>query len=982
MLDYQRIVDDVRVALMNNADAADDFLQAVAADYSLAIDEANQRLSACGALLRKGLRSEAIQLSEIEPNLLDVVEILDFPERDTWNELLFLRSLSVPASLMLDVAANLNEAYAIDRPLATLLERHRLLAMSRGPMKLRMETLRKLAAADPDNSIWEDDVRTFEEERIKELQREVPAAIFRGNAAALDALAAELEDTVWRTAPPVALLQQVTSARSQEMREQGVEQLRRAADQLNSMYAAFDVDGGHAAKSQWEQLYSVWGQFAPAELPESVGAALDWLREQDALAAQSARHKRAVGQFVEAVNARKPAAELYRLRRDAAREGEIPSSVEECYQAALEAQARDARLKVRVVTAIVAALVLVLAGVIGLFVWQSFGEQKVNRALAILKPLVRDDAQDERNANNFTDARNNLNELDRGVAADSRIKEITQKVDSWLKEWDRLNKGFKDALAHVQDMIDKKELDAAEDSLKAIKPITAAQQQQITDAKAEIKRMRDGVQEGVDKQFTAKLDKLEDRLGKIQDEFTKDPQGNLKTCDAQVETLKSEHTALERENPQISAAAKQRSKKFRDDLDHWQVVRDPIEKQLEFERAILTPACSDCQTFETVLNEYVRKFPNSSRVESFRKVAAKEPPLWKWVSDWSQMVQSVGRRNCATFDKKSATEQAVKLRTLLDAGGLTGWPNTDAFRQRLPCLDAISHRSQGEGKGIESLKPVLEREVVSNVSMLTDARGRRYYLQNPPQWFHKGDLESETTYGFDYAVDFEPSQKHTRIQGGDIKDRGEAPQQKTAKALGEEIDRISDTNWDASFCRMIDIVLRDKESEPLLMHYFLHAILEAGCDGSPCFDKGFRGMREIVNASGISLEVNWVDPENREAETQRHVADAELVRLRGMLDAAKKAADAQTNKVGEPIGAELNCVGWLRKVSAGGWECLVRPDCKESGNLYVARIDEQNPKTVVFTPAGSIDQGKAVINPAAGAALVEGRPVYLSIPPK
>ena len=110
---------DVRSALFNNGQDGDDFLQGVAADYSLAIDEANERLRQCGALLRKGLRSEAIQLCELEPNLLDVVGILDFPERDTWSELLSLHGLSSPTALMLEVAANLNEAYSVEQPLAT-----------------------------------------------------------------------------------------------------------------------------------------------------------------------------------------------------------------------------------------------------------------------------------------------------------------------------------------------------------------------------------------------------------------------------------------------------------------------------------------------------------------------------------------------------------------------------------------------------------------------------------------------------------------------------------------------------------------------------------------------------------------------------------------------------------------------------------------------------------------------------------------------
>src|SRR5437763_812023 len=105
MLDYQRIVDDVRNSLFSHSADGMDFLRAAAADYSIACDEVNDRLRQCGTLLRQGLRSESIQLADIEPNLLDVVAILDFPERDLWIETSGLYGLAPPTPLMLDVAA-------------------------------------------------------------------------------------------------------------------------------------------------------------------------------------------------------------------------------------------------------------------------------------------------------------------------------------------------------------------------------------------------------------------------------------------------------------------------------------------------------------------------------------------------------------------------------------------------------------------------------------------------------------------------------------------------------------------------------------------------------------------------------------------------------------------------------------------------------------------------------------------------------------
>ena len=75
--------------------------------YWEACCETNRRLRECGDLLRKGHRSEAIQLAKIEPDLLDMVQLLEFPEREAW-----LKHLSPepPPELELVIAAELNQA--------------------------------------------------------------------------------------------------------------------------------------------------------------------------------------------------------------------------------------------------------------------------------------------------------------------------------------------------------------------------------------------------------------------------------------------------------------------------------------------------------------------------------------------------------------------------------------------------------------------------------------------------------------------------------------------------------------------------------------------------------------------------------------------------------------------------------------------------------------------------------------------------------
>jgi len=81
-------------------------------EYYEACSETNRRLRKCGDLLRKGDRSEAILLAQTEPDLLDMVSVLDFPERGAWLELLKLQSLAPPPELLFEIALELNQAMA------------------------------------------------------------------------------------------------------------------------------------------------------------------------------------------------------------------------------------------------------------------------------------------------------------------------------------------------------------------------------------------------------------------------------------------------------------------------------------------------------------------------------------------------------------------------------------------------------------------------------------------------------------------------------------------------------------------------------------------------------------------------------------------------------------------------------------------------------------------------------------------------------
>src|SRR4051812_38095565 len=96
---YHRITQAIRGALRTYGSVPSDRLESAAKDYSDACASANRRLELCARFLSQGLRSEAVHLAEVEPNLIVLTAGLSFPERVRWLELVEAQKLARPQPL-------------------------------------------------------------------------------------------------------------------------------------------------------------------------------------------------------------------------------------------------------------------------------------------------------------------------------------------------------------------------------------------------------------------------------------------------------------------------------------------------------------------------------------------------------------------------------------------------------------------------------------------------------------------------------------------------------------------------------------------------------------------------------------------------------------------------------------------------------------------------------------------------------------------
>jgi hypothetical protein len=277
MADHQRVVDDIRSFLHSSEQSYSETLSVLATEYVEACQEANQRLRRVEEFLRQGLRGEAIHYAQSEPVLLDVLAVLDFPERALWDEVAKVYSLPAPPALRLATAEALNRAYAEAEPVANLLKQHRLLALARAPLNERLAVMRQLAEQDSGNLVWEQDINEFETVRMRQIQETVRRCFQRNDHAPLRPLYDELQATPWRVPPEPEMVQQVYDRLVQHTLSTGYATLQQLTREMLGAFRARDDGQLGRLVPEWQQLCQEMNLASDDPVHQQAAPALEWL---------------------------------------------------------------------------------------------------------------------------------------------------------------------------------------------------------------------------------------------------------------------------------------------------------------------------------------------------------------------------------------------------------------------------------------------------------------------------------------------------------------------------------------------------------------------------------------------------------------------------------------------------------------------------------------------------------------------------------
>jgi len=976
MADYYQIVDQIRAFVQSSDQTRNDFLESLASTYAEACIEVNQRMGRCHRLLQQGLRSEAIQLADSEPRLLDVIAALDFPERVAWDELVQIYELPAAPKLAVESAQILNEAYAQEDPLQDLLHRHRRLALQRAPLRSRITVMRKLATQDPNNPIWTDDLRIFEKARFRQIQSEAAQAAQSHDMAALSQLLAEIEQQSWVESPPKALIQGLRKADAQFRGQQTKAHLTDLEARLSDAFAARDPIRGRLARQEWIALTAT-APLGPADpIWDRVRPPLNWLEEEDRIDEENHAHETALAALVQALDdpGHIPPAELERLAHAVLQYGRgMSEGNQQRYVARLRtAEAAQSR-RWRAIAGGIAAGIIV-AGSLTFYVIRSStrASDAAQAATAMLDMLELGEVEQ---AGDFL---KKLQQADSGLLSYPPLIEAQEKLQTARdKETNRIlafDKTFHAAEQAPITQLNPSELETARKLARRQTEREAIEQ--LVKRRAAIREIERTKHE---KDVGPRLDVVSRKIAEIQ------PQVETEVTDktdvskilGQLADTQRMLTDLGSELAYVGDNLQRRARVLDQELKAARTRFDQGRQKAHLEEGLTgivaysaMSKAGDLVKFASGLDEYIKSFPDDPRARTFRQTR-EEQSLWYAIEAWNTLAASwKGRRNGLTTEE-AQIRAGLCGRFAAQYPSYPGIPEVARYQRH---LEAIARRKPATDSPINKLRLLLSDIFLKRIWMVTiddDSNGKaivkHYYAPKEPD--QKGDILEFSSF-----VSFEGKEVSRSIHRDRTTAYGLSPQSKIAAHFNPTLeDESMLTRWDTVMLDLVDAIIHAPDIDPILQVALLRKVVESAVEASEPLRESLDLFKKKLEST-VDVNVPWMNPETPHLkENQTEAAD--LIHSLPDLAIARKRALAIRDQIERDVARSYRTVGWLARNAGGGWEVRTGVAVPPPGDLWVVVYQED--KRGEWKKVGTITDGKPKIRAVDSSSLAEGRPVFV-----
>jgi hypothetical protein len=927
-------------------------------EYSRAVIEVNERLTACVGLLRKGLRSEALQRARMKPDLLEAAATLDFPELPDLIDILRLLECKPPEIVDRDSIGQLNEAFIEEKPLEEMLKLHRRLAIAKAPLPARLRLLRKIADRDPMNSVWGEDIRSWELARLQEIgARWLRISKDPEASEEIQLLAEELSGGQW-TDPVPKELRKAVCDEAKLRREAGkIQRIQHLAAGLHAAYSEMDEPRARDLVLEWNELTANDQNLLSPSILESVAPALEWLDEKTKERDLGNLHEQrsdALSRLLQVSGAK--AVDLHRAH-DAVttlQMGIDPVLESQYVQRIDEINKASQRRLVLSMAAIVASCLLLMTGG---FLW--FRQQQhlaaVTSASGSISKLLESGDIDA--AVRYVDS---LGKENRSLVSDPKIAALVTEVSQKREAEDRRREEF-NRLMQEADVPEAKDLQAGR--------ILSAEQAAVNpEEKAAVSRLRKRLTDYERQVSEAQFQTIRSEVARLEaalQDIANAPASD--SVDADIEEILRKLKQLPIDYPKGVAQAIKLL-----DLTNERTIslRDSIKKTMR-DRETATSGMAGIRSaksideYESELKRFCDKLPNHSYSSEFSK-ALQESKQWRLADQWTEWCNDLSKFTDGKLEPKEAAQIGSRFASLQSA--VTGLPGQEfhaAIKERFPLPSA---RTQRLGQLNQSLSKSIFLETLTFVS----ASKKRAFVD----FSMLREIESSRIAATTSSTSYIPIINDPSGTVVDKNYRGKfdirtQPRQLVRNLLSELSERdgiVAD--WDNRFVRLMESIRDAEDVDGVIKEVLLADILGCAIDGSGLVRKAFDPLNNhLVQTSEDRLR--WYI----EADENESVGPRTVELLAKGINELKAAIEQQEADVEVLAKTKMVwCGGLIRDESGQVGSFLVRQNIPD-GILLIARPSATGLGPGEFLQVGIVNQGRADLQ-AKAESLLPGRPLF------
>jgi hypothetical protein len=967
--EIDQVASAIRDAFTTSGDLSEIAIERLHTNLSNLVQSTNARLKHCDDLLRRGLRQEALQECEQEPELLSLVTRLDIPEWNAWSDYVRQYGLAPQPDLLIDVAAELNEAYSTAQSLDGLLRLHRLHSLARSPLHIRLGVLRSIAAKDPTNPAWREDLKAFEIARLKQVKTEFLESSGQGDLTAVSALRREVEDSNWLVPPAGALVDEITAGHNRLVAKASRAQLADLETVINAAFSAFDQVAAHAARARWNKVWPLAGLTSDCELALRIKPAFDWLDEEANQQVRQGEYDRDLAALENALDDESTQRhELVRLYSAIERYDEpVQARMQRRYDERLHSLDTAGRRKHGLILASGLCAVVIVTVIVGVFSFKQMRKSEIAATESAITQFIEKNEPEQA-----------IEFYKNQVVAKPFLAEVPQ-IQSVVTQAQGQRKEEVDRRHHVDELLQQ----ATDLALAPSWESAATASALVAEAKKLVRGEGEQVRLLTTEREVAKI--VADLQSQMDSRFKKDVAEFVALAEAKANSPINEQIALVkdaqslRDRQRVSTVALQASgvdvliRKLQDR------VKSISESQRRDEALrYIVDAIGRESAYQKALNNYLSVDAVSARATEFREVLDQDLVKLGQLSKWNVLVDEW---NGLAFNSAADGESATQIIKEVQAN-YADFPGAKELIVIKPYIDSMASRQKADGSSIRGeLREVLKDNVFNMKRVANQREGGFFYYLGEPTKSANGNVEiAQLLDSKDWGkVDLK------KFSAGDFNDAlsktgsTSTPQ----KAFADRANALlakDDVTYEYVVCGILHMLFTDKEMDPILKCRLLQVFFDRAAPGSSIVAEELAPFRAALESKYSLEDTNFLDLSDPQVATIR----ANIVDLLNRVPDSPKYVFAnriqpRVQKImdGNARLPKLNWVGSLFRAQNGEWSVRSTGSAQPGTQLDVAVVDKSESGTPTFEKIGTLNGKEFRLLRPASELYREGRPVLL-----